>query len=74
MPDFVLIIYEMFNPRCPYCGSKLHKHEIKEWEMNKKTTVYKQRYKCTNHACSKTLTTELPEIVDKHCCYTKNIK
>ena len=37
MPDFVLIIYEMFNPVCPYCGSKLHRHEIKEWEMNKKT-------------------------------------
>ncbi len=36
MLDFVLIIYEMFNPLCPYCGSKLHKHEIKEWEMNKK--------------------------------------
>ena len=30
MPDFVLIIYEMFNPVCPYCGSKLHKHEIKK--------------------------------------------
>ena len=29
MPDFVLIIYEMFNPVCPYCGSKLHKHGIK---------------------------------------------
>ena len=74
MPDYVVIIYEMFNPICPYCGSKLHKHEIKEWEMNKKTTVYKQRYKCTNQTCSKTLTTELPDIVDKHCCYTKDIK
>jgi len=74
MPDFVLIIYEMFNPVCPYCGSKLHKHEIKKWEMNKKTTIYKQRYKCTNHTCSKTPTTELPDIIDKHCCYTKNIK
>ena len=42
--------------------------------MNKKTTLYKQRYKCTNHTCSKTLTTELPDIIDKHCCYTKNIK
>lgn len=29
MPDFVLIIYEMFNPVCPYCGFKLHKHKIK---------------------------------------------
>ena len=36
MPDFVLIIYEMFNPVCPYCGSKLHRHEIKNWEINKK--------------------------------------
>ena len=74
MPDFVLIIYEMFNPVCPHCGAKLHRHEIKEWEMNKKTTVYKQRYKCTNKSCSKTVTTELPHIVDKHCNYTKDIK
>ena len=36
MPDFVLIIYEMFDHVCPYCGSKLHRHEIKEWEINKK--------------------------------------
>ena len=42
--------------------------------MNKKTTIYKQRYKCTNKSCSKTLTTELPDIVDKHCNYTKDIK
>ena len=74
MPDFVLIIYEMFNPVCPYCGSKLHRHEIKEWEMNKKTNVYKQRYKCTNKSCSKTVTTELPDIVDKYCNYTIDIK
>ena len=31
IPDFVLIIYEMFNPICPYYGFKLHRHEIKEW-------------------------------------------
>ena len=74
MPNFVLIIYEMFNPVCPYCGAKLHRHEIKEWEMNKKTTVFKQRYKCTNKSCSKTITTELPDIVDKYCNYTKDIK
>ena len=34
----------MFNPICPYCGAKLHRHEIKEWEINKKTSVYKQRH------------------------------
>ena len=74
MPDFVLIIYEMFNPICPYCGAKLHRHEIKDWEMNKKTAIFKQRYKCTNKSCSKTVTTELPDIVDKYCNYTKDIK
>ena len=26
--DFVLILYKMFNPICPYCGSKLHKLKI----------------------------------------------
>ena len=42
--------------------------------MNKKTTVFKQRYKCTNKSYSKTATTELPSIVDNHCNYTKDIK
>lgn len=42
--------------------------------MNKKTSVYKQRYKCTNKSCSKTITTELPDIVGKYCNYTKDIK
>lgn len=74
MPGFVLIIYEMFNPVCPHCGDKLHRHEIKVWEMNKKTNVYKQRYKCTNKSYSKTVTTELPDIIDKHCNYTKDIR
>ena len=74
MPDFVLIIYEMFNPVCPYCGAKLHRHEINEWKMNKETIIYKQRYKCTNSSCSKTITTSLPEIVDKNCCFTKEIR
>ena len=74
MPDYILIIYEMFNPVCPYCGARLHKHEIKKWKTNKKTFVYKQRYKCTNHSCLKTVTTDLPEIVDKHCCFTKDIR
>ena len=71
MPDYVIIIYEMFNLVCPYCGAKLHKHEIKKWDINKQTTVYKQRYKCTNSACSKTITTPLSKIVEKNCCYTK---
>ena len=74
MPDYVIIIYEMFNPVCPYCGAKLHKHEIKKWDINKQTTVYKQRYKCTNSTCSKTITTPLSKIVEKNCCYTKEIR
>lgn len=74
LPDFALIIYEMFNPVCPHCGAKLHRHEIKEWKMNKKTVLYKQRYKCTNPECSKTVTTELPGLVDKYCNYTKDIR
>ena len=73
-PDYVIIIHEMFNPIFPYCGAKLHKHEIKKWKINKQTIVYKQRYKCTDHACSKTITTPLSKIVEKNCCYTKEIR
>ena len=51
MPDFVLIIYEMFNPICPYCGAKLHRHEIKDWEMNKKHPYSNKDINAlTNHA------------------------
>ncbi len=74
MPDFAIIVYEMSNPICPHCGSKLHRHEIKEWKINKKLTVFKQRYKCTNSSCSKTITTPLTDIVEKNCCYTQEIR
>ena len=47
------------------CGGKLHKHEIKGWKMNKKSPIYKQRYKCTE--CGKTITTPLDGIMDKFC-------
>ena len=40
----------MFNPICSYCGAKLHRYGIKEWEMNKKIIVFKQRINVlTNH-------------------------
>ena len=41
MPNFVLIIYEMFNPVCPYCGAKLHRHEIK-WIVKKVKSRHKR--------------------------------
>ena len=42
--------------------------------MNKKQPYIKQRYKCTNPECSKTVTTELSGLVDKYCNYTKDIR
>ena len=39
--------------------------------MNKKYTIFKQRYKCK--ACGKTITTPLDGIVDKYCNYTSKI-
>ena len=70
MPSEIKIIYAMKEPVCKY-GEKAHKHEIKDWEMNKKFHIFKQRYKCTS--CGKTFTTPLNGIVDKCCSYTTKI-
>ena len=70
-PEDIKIIYEMTNPICK-CGNKLHKHEIIDWEMDKKYHIYKYRYKCPK--CGKTIITPLSEIVDKGCCYTNEFK
>ena len=70
-PEDIRIVYEMTDPVCK-CGNKLHKHEIINWEMDKKYSIYKYRYKCPK--CGKTIITPLPEIVDKGCCYTNEFK
>ena len=61
----------MSNPICE-CENKLHKHEIIDWNMDKKYPIYKYRYKCPH--CGKTIITPLPGIVDKGCCYTIEFK
>ena len=68
-PEDVRIVYEMSNPICK-CGNNLHKHAIIDWDMNKKYPIYK--YRCPK--CGKTITTPLPDIVDKGCCYTVDIR
>ena len=45
MPREVKIIYDMAERTC-HCGGKLHKHEIKPWNMDKLFPIFKQRYKC----------------------------
>ena len=50
MPPEIKIVYDMTETTCS-CGGKLHKHEIKQWKMNKRFPIYKQRYKC--QSCQK---------------------
>ena len=70
-PPKIKIVYEMSDPVCE-CGNKLHKHNIIEWNMDKKYPIYKYQYKCPK--CNKTIITPLEGIVDKGCCYTTDIK
>ena len=70
MPPEIKIIYDMPERNCS-CGGKLHKHEIKDWKMNKIFPIFKQRYKC--QSCGKTITTPLKGLVDKNCNYTSKI-
>ena len=70
-PDDVQIIYEMSNPVCE-CGGNLHKHDIIDWSMDKRYSIFKYRYRCSQ--CGKTIITPLPDIVDKGCNYTVDIK
>lgn len=70
-PKDVKIIYEMSNPVCE-CGGKLHKHQLINWNMDKQYPIYKYQYKCSQ--CGKTIVTPLPDLVDKYCNYTIDIK
>ena len=70
MPSKIKIIYAMKETTCS-CTGKLHKHEITEWKMNKRFSIFKQRYKCSS--CGKTITTPLNGIVDKYCNYTSTV-
>ena len=70
MPSEIKIVYAMTETTCS-CGGKLHKHEIKQWKMNKIFPIYKQRYKC--QSCQKTITTPLNGLADKYCNYTSKI-
>ena len=70
-PDDVRIIYQMDNPVCE-CGEKLHKKQIIDWNMDMKYPIHKYQYRCSK--CDKTIVTPLPDIVDKGCNYTIDIK
>ena len=70
-PSDIKIIYEMSDPVCE-CGSKLHKHDLINWDMDKKYPIFKYRYICPE--CNKTIITPLESIVKKGCNYTENIR
>ena len=52
--------------------NKLHKHNIIDWNMDKKYPIFKYQYKCPS--CGKTIITPLSNIVEKNCSYTNDIK
>ena len=70
-PSDIKIIYEMSNPVCE-CGNKLHKHDLINWNMDKKYPIFKYRYICPK--CNKTIITPLEPIVKKGCNYTEDIR
>lgn len=70
-PSDIKIIYEMSNPVCD-CGNKLHKHDLINWNMDKKYPIFKYRYICPK--CGKTKITPLKSIVKKGCNYTEDIR
>ena len=70
-PSDIKIIYEMSNPVCE-CGNKLHKHDLINWNMDKKYPLFKYRYICPK--CNKTIITPLEPIVKKGCNYTEDIR
>lgn len=70
-PSDIKIIYEMSNPVCD-CGNKLHKHDVINWNMDKKYPIFKYRYICPK--CGKTKITPLKSIVKKGCNYTEDIR
>ena len=85
--DPLFIIYAMENKtiendflivseieKCPECGSKLYRDGKDKFEINNTTSVYKQKYQCSNNECNHNLRPLWEDYFKPGSNYTERIK
>ena len=71
MPDNIRIIFIPDDITCE-CGSKAHKRVISDWKMDNKHHFFKYYFVCPK--CGKSIDFDKEGIVEKGCCYTREIR
>ena len=69
--DF-LIVSEI--EKCPKCGSKLYRDGKDKFEINNTTSVYKQKYQCSDDECNHNLRPLWEDYFNPRSNYTERIK
>jgi len=69
--DF-LIVSEI--EKCPKCGSKLYRDGKDKFEINNTTSVYKQKYQCSDDECNHNLRPLWEDYFKPRSNYTERIK
>lgn len=62
------------NPTCPYCNSKLHRHERINFFLNNTVKMKKMTYSCSNPDCNHIITPSWGRFIEAGCNYTKAVK
>ena len=68
---FLLVLKD---PICPYCNSKLHRHQRVDFLLNNTVNMKKMTYKCSNDECGHVITPKWNLFIEAGCNYTKAVK
>ena len=58
------------DKKCPHCGSKLHVHDVVNFNLNNSLLMLKTVYKCSNDDCRKYCRPTWNEYIEPNCNYT----
>ena len=58
---------------CPYCGSKLHVHDVDDFNLNNSIPMLKTVYKCSDDECGCYIRPSWDEYISPNCNYTKSM-
>ena len=59
--------------KCPNCGSKLHVHDIVEFELDNDIIMLKTVYKCSDEKCNCTVRPKWEKHIGCNCNYTNDL-
>ena len=68
---FLLVLKE---PVCPFCESKLHRHQKVDFKLNNTVKMKKMTYRCSGSECGRVITPKWSLFIEAGCNYTKAVK